>query len=709
MLVYTVITGILIFLISAIDIHSQESALPGSGNSNFINKIEYDQINNIYKFIYIGKDCTIEYKYDIERGYSFNGIKVSFKDYSFYPSYYGGVSIKDSYGREYYSWSDGVEFENKKIIIGGNYIATDWIMKTNSNSYFHFRFNIKISGKTLIINLKDLGMIDPNYRSDYSNCFSIQLDRCEDAISPVIVKIPYLTTFGILYSNDLFTSMFFDWNKTNSSQIYPENKIFSSSSVYYSQNAAYFPKTDGKYNAMEETIYLTCSPEITETFPNIPNPVSGYKNISMRNVVFDNWDEGFSRIHKRTRKLINNDCKNLWLIIHNWQNGGYDNKLPEVLPSNSDYGGDSALKSLSNYCRSKNILFSLHENYTDFYTNGIYFKNEDVGLTPDGEFIKAWKNKYGQSYLMKPSRINQYINDISSKVKMLFNTNASFIDVKAARNPSDYIDYDYRVQYAGMFKGTYENYKNVGNTLRKIHRGPVSSEGYNHFLYIGYFDDIAPQIETTDPVNSSGKSGYYLPLIVDFDLLKMHEKAMVHGLGYLERFFLKDNYWQHMGRSKDSLLIYTATEIAYGHGGFIQSNSYNYEVMANIEYNYVYPLQLLYGNSKVKKIIYHNNGKLYSLSEYIKAFPYSFDKFNSKDFLSQAIIEYENGLKIYVNRHPSRQWRVNSGNKNLKGWFNFHAVINNKKKIKKTVNNPGEIILPSSSGWFCYSPNKPTY
>lgn len=687
---------------------AQESTIPGLGNKDYNNTVTYDFENKICRFNYSGRDCNIDYIYDVTKGYSFNGIQAVYKNSTYYPSFFGGVSVKDQNNNNYYSWSEGIEFENINTDFRNNSITTEWIMKKGDDFYYHYNFQISISGKSLIIKVKDLGKIDHNSRAFYSNCFSFQLDRCENVSNPVIVKIPYLTTFGILYSNGLFTSMFFDWTKTNSSQIYAENKKISEKSVYYSQNSFYYPKTNGKYNPLEETIYITASPEITETFPNIPNPVARYKDLSVKHVVFDNWDEGFKKIQNNTQKLLKSGYEKLWLIIHNWQNGGYDNKLPEVLPSNSNHGGDAAMKKLSLFCRTNKILFSLHENYTDFYTNGIYYKIEDVGLTPDGEKIKAWKNSYGQSYLMKPSRMQFYIDNISKKVHQTFNSNSSFIDVIAARNPSDYIDYDHNVLNAGKFAGTYNNYKNTGNILREIHKGPVSSEGYNHFLYIGYFDDITPQIQTTDEIGANEKSGYYLPLIVDFDLLKMHDKTMVHGVGYLERFFHKGNYWQHMGRSRDSLLIYSATEIAYGHGGFIQSNSYNYEEMARLEYIYVYPMQLLYGNSRPVRILYNLNNTLVSLSDYIKKFPNTFDKFNSKDFLSQVFVEYQNGVKVFVNRHPGKSWKIKF-DKNVKGWFNYNALIKNKKVLKRTGKNPGKITLPVSNGWFCYSPQKPDY
>ncbi len=702
------INVIFILLGSHCGLFAQTTPMPGLNKSNYTNSVSSEK-SGIILFKFSTGSRSLTYGYSLKNGSSFNGIKVSTGGYTFFPSYFGGVSaISPVTNIRYYMWSEEIK---KKLLgsrVSGDTLIAEWVIYKESEFYFHYEYKISIKGMTLIIRVKDLGKIKNHPINNYAYASFFQLDRCEDAVEPVNISIPYLTTFNILYTNNLFTSIFFDWTKTNASQIYPVTGKFSNSSVYYSQTAYYKKKTNGKYNKLDETIYLTVSPDLDEVLPNIPNPVSEFKSASVNHLVYDNWDKGFNKIISDTKTLKQNGIDSLWLIVHDWQNGGYDNKLPDVLPSNSLYGGNTALKELSALCRSYKYLFSLHENYSDFYPNAKSYKTEHIALDSKGEYIKAWKTSEVQSHLLKPVKVNDYLNSISSKIKKTFSTNASFVDVMAARNPSDYVDYDYESSYAGKFKGTYTYYKNAAKQLRKIHKGPVSSEGYNHFLYVGYYDDITAQILDAEFNKNPAIGGYYRPLLVNFDLLKMHNKSMVHGVGYLERFFSKNNIWQsHMGRSKDSILICSATELAYGHGGFIQSNSYDYLEQAKIEYEFVYPMQLLYGNANVKKILYNDDGNLISVSDYIKKYPLVFNDIQSDKFLSQVYIEYDNGVKIYVNRNNFKEWQIFLNNSN--GWYNYNAVVNGTALLKTDTQSPGNVILPKSNGWLCYSTYKPLY
>ncbi|MEO8208917.1 MAG: DUF5696 domain-containing protein [bacterium] len=682
--------------------------MPNSPVGSYKNKVSYSSDGKKYYFEYSGDDYSMKYVYDLNKGASFNGIKLIDNDLNFYPSYFGGPGITLSDNREYFIWSENIVNENLKSEMIGDTIITEWIMKKGDEYYFHYQYKISIMGKTLIVRVSDLGKIKNYPIKDYASAFAFHLDRCENAIDPVVIGIPYLTSFNILYTNNLFTSIFFDWTKTNSSQIWPYEGKYSSTSSYFSQYALYDRKTNGKRNKLDETIYLTVSPELEEVLPNIPNPISEYKNVSINRAVFDNWEGGFNLINNSITKLKNSGIDSLWLIVHNWQNAGYDNKYPDVLPANSVYGGNKSLKEVRNLCKSFGYLFSLHENYTDYYPNASSYSVNDVALTPGKELVKAWKTETIQSYLLKPSRAKKYLIPFSTNIHNTFETDASFIDATAARTPSEILDYDYRVKDAGKFIGTLNAYIEIAGKLKKIHKGPVSSEGYNHFYYIGYYDDLTPQIETALVSSERLYSGYYNCLLVDFDLRKMHEKTMVHGVGYYERFFYKDNYWQYMGRGKDSALIYSATELAYGHGSFFSSLSSNILEQASLEYNYVYPLQLLYGNAKAVKILYNDNGRLITISDYIKKYPHTFDKFKSPDFLSQVFIEYDNGLRVYVNRHPTKSWKLNFKELNsetLNGVFNYHLITNGSDVLYNGNSSPGSnVTLPKSNGWFCYFP-----
>jgi hypothetical protein len=385
-----------------------------------------------------------------------------------------------------------------------------------------------------------------------------------------------------------------------------------------------------------------------------------------------------------------------------------------------NYGSTNELQNLISNVINKGDLFSLHENYVDYWKNTSYYHDKDVAKDSKGKPVLTWNNgdckDNPQAYLMKPSAVDSYIDLVTRAIKNNFTPNSSYLDVHSAMNPSDRVDYDGNNR--GLFRNTYTAYRNLGDKMRKVYGGPISGEGYQHMLYIGYFDDIEAQIHTGSATNGEYqgnrdffKQGYYLPLLVDFDLLKMHPKAMVHGVGYINRFFTDRDNHEHPGQkcnkyTRDQFEITRATEIAYGHGGFITSPggvdysdatcNDNYDYMAddiNVALNeqkYVYPLQLLYGDDIATSILYKDptSDKMLTASEYIKKYPESFNDINSDNFMSKVYIQYGNGLSIYVNRHPKTNWNINIPS--------YSKIISKAPEVQINGNN---YSLPPKSSW----------
>lgn len=268
------------------------------------------------------------------------------------------------------------------------------------------------------------------------------------------------------------------------------------------------------------------------------------------------------------------------------------------------------------------------------------------------------------------------------------------MDVHSAVDPWVPVDYDHNVANAGKYAEVVNPYRHLAELMRQHHGGPVSGEGKFHFMYAGYFDDIEPQIH----------SGKWLPLLVDFDLMKMHNKYSAHGVGYFPRFFCHENGQPDYDKAYtiDSAKEYIANELAYGHGGFIVLKSLDYAIL---EYKHVLPAQKLYANANPVNIEYNDNGTSRGVSEYISNHPTTFDDIDSPDFMSQVRVEYDNGVVVCANRHPSRTWNVTVGNP--KGWFNYNAIINGNNKTAVEVSNRTQYLLPPLSGWVVYSPTIP--
>jgi hypothetical protein len=699
------------------------------------NTITFDGVD--YKLSYIGQNgSTLTFTYPKSNDGSLHNLKATINnDYTFYPSYYGGPTMILADGSELYPFpSEGLTFNlmDIKQIPDTNGIRVSWEMVKGENR-ISYNYDLIIYGRTLIIRA---------YSNSESRIGRFFTDRCESVANPFTIGVPYLTMFNLLYSNHsnakdkVFMSLFFDWTQTNSSELRSRDDPYNDSSKYFAPNAIYNPYYDGvnnnQRNELDETIYLTIAPEIENVFPNLPNPVSIYKTQSIKSIIWDHNEGslGASEFHwanvqynRLKDSLSKYDLSKIWLICHAWQKNKYDCNLPDVTTTDQfhQYGSTNELENLISNVTNKGDLFSLHENYVDYWKGTPYFNDADAAKDWKGKSVLTWYNKScpgnEQAYLLKPSVVNTYINLVTRSIKNNFTPNSSYLDVHSAMNPSDRIDYD--GINMGMFRNTYNSYKNLGSKMREIYGGPVSGEGYQHMLYIGYFDDIEAQIHTGSATNGEYqgnkdyfKQGYYLPLLVDFDLLKMHSKAMVHGIGYINRFFTDSDNHEHPGQrcfkyTKEQFAISRATEIAYGHGGFVTSPggidysdstcNDNYDYMGDCidvalnEQKYVYPLQLLYGDESVKSILYKdpNSEKMLTASDYIKKYPDSFNNIASDNFMSQIYIEYSNGLYIYVNRHPRFVWTISVPSKS--------KIISQAPGVLNTNNINYE--LPAKASW----------
>lgn len=638
--------------------------------------------------------------FDLNKSNTLSAFKIKYKNSEFVASNFGGIAVINRNGELFQPWSPGVKYLllNKKE--SGNQFTAEWVMYKDNDFYYHYEVKVDIDENQTVIHFQELGNLDFDGLPSYAaSAYALYLDRCESAINPVVIGIPYLTMFNILFANDCFVSMYFDWNKTNASQIIAYNeKSFSKTSEFYSQYALYNQLTNGMRNKLDETVYLKVSDNIDNVLPDLPNPVSKYKKESSERLVFDDWDD-LNSIMGNIEKINQSGIKNIWHIVHSVQRSI---SSPVMSFYNLTLDDKENVKLVSEYDKRYGILLSVHENYCEMFTKSKEFNKNNLSLSSNGNFIFNWYDGLSAdtSYLVKPVKLFDYVSSFSRNVHSDYNTNSSFHDVTSSYDPSKFVDYDYKTEGAGKFETPYRVFRSLADTLRMIHQGPVSGEGLAHFLYVGYYDDISSaQIHTAQSLPGSygteTNGGYYKPILVNFDLLKMKEKATVHGVGYYDRFFYNHEMGRNIGRDRDSILMYSATEIAYGHGSFFRTLE-----QGEIEYKYVYPVQLRYGLASVKEIWYNDNGSLISASDYIRRHPYTFDKIDNKDFMGQIMVMYDNGLIVYVNRHPTKKWDLNISHS--KTFVSAHCILSGSELLSCGENNITPCELPPNNGWLCY-------
>ena len=696
-----------LFLLFVVSVYSQSTPQPTQVSGT--NAVTYDNGTSTYKFTL---NSTVLYEYSLLKGGSFNALRARVSPTTtFLPSNFGGVKAILG-GQERTPWDVGVTFKLlSNSLLSGDTVLAYWAMIYGVDTC-KYKYKLKMAGRTLIT------IVEADSTSPTSTKASgFDLDRCEEAANPMVLGVPYLTLFNLLLADSVYTSFFFDWEVTNASESYPKNATYSATSKHYAQGVLYHQKTNGIMNRLKEKIYLTFSPNIEDVLPNIPNPVSPYLSASANRIVWDYW-ESFGKLTKAPYRhldsLWNNGIRNIWLLIHVWQRMGYDNQLPDITPAtlynDPNFGGQDSLISIINNVKGKGYLVGLHENYFDIDDNSPTYSNDGgsqiiVAKNSGGNPLKNGTRSWGAGYwLIKPSKAAHYIRanyngDLWSHFGLKdYPTNSSFLDIHSSVDPSKAVDYEATELNAALIRQPLSLYRALGDTLRNIHQGPVSGEGRNHLLYLGYFDDVEAQINSGDTLHF----GFRSPLLVDFDLRKLHPKALVHGVGYYQRFYASSDYGQNWNTlSREDVMSYIATELAYGHGSFIPSPGRTYSLIDNskLEQKHVFPMQKAYVNTTPSQILYNHAGTMLTSSDYIRTYSASYDDTTSNDFMSQVRIEYSNGVVVCVNRHPRLSWTVNVGISG--GWFDYHTST----ALDTGISSSTTFLLPSRNGWVCYDPS----
>jgi hypothetical protein len=345
------------------------------------------------------------------------------------------------------------------------------------------------------------------------------------------------------------------------------------------------------------------------------------------------WGNTFSDTTRYLETLKGYGVDELAIIYHVWQNHGYDNGLPEHLPANEARGGDLQMRMLGTTAKRLGYLFSLHENYIDYYPNFPEYTDEAVALDSRGGKIAAWymPSTGIQSYRLKPSWIERYVADQSPQIHRRYRTTAAYLDVHSVGLPFQ-LDFDAEAPGASSLRYTFERICELFESMRRIHGGPLFGEGNFHAVWAGRIDGCEAQI--------GGRGGEINPVLPDYDLLKVHPLAVNHGMGYYTR-------WQREKRGtldQEDMTKYRAQELAYGHAGF-----FNTGAMANLsqvlqEYYLVQPLQARYAPSAIRTIRYlfdpePDGGGRWVTSEVACL----------TDAPRKVHTAYENGLNLWIN------------------------------------------------------------
>lgn len=441
------------------------------------------------------------------------------------------------------------------------------------------------------------------------------------------IAVPYLSGVQVEYlpHEDLFVSAHLHW-------------LASSATQHEITRASYLPLTGGGRSTLSERVDFSAAWHLDEVLPNIPNPPSPFLRDLADRVVLDVWGGRYEDIAARLEGLHALGVDRCVVLVHDWQRSGYDNALPAHLPAASDKGGDPGMKVLVATATKLGYRIALHENYVDYYPNYEGFREADIALDSEGRRQNAWYNPGTkiQSFAVQPNAILPLARTQTPEIHRRFGTNANYLDVHSAVPPWFHVDQRAGEAGAGQFRRVFDVHAKLWKYERETRGGPVFGEGNNHWYWSGLLDGAEAQFGSGWP----GGKGESVPLLVDFDLLRIHPLQLNHGMGYYER------WWDERTGPKRPLMAaldqYRMQEVAFAHAGFLGAPTWSNQPLAWLEHHLLAPVMARVVNAAPLRIEYEWDGRWLDASEAVR---------RGADF--QCVrVTYDDGLTVVANQSP---------------------------------------------------------
>jgi hypothetical protein len=588
---------------------------------------------NRYAFLYEGKDGTLVYRFDATRG--LNGIRAA----------WNGRAVWNIAEAAVRFGQDTVEPALTTVRQQGGIITAEYTDGTI--------LRLQIVQKSLIIDVIN--------RSGKAT--DLHFGQFTNVQQPRAIYIPYITYGGshptVLLSRAgnrwVFTSLWLDWYRSNGSE--PYGAEYAAGEVArINGGVRYHPKTDGTRNPMFERIFLTVSPMLEEVLPTIANPVGLHAKMAVDRLWQETWGPAdYEQEMKRSRRLRAYGIEKLIQCNHEitWRDGGESFTLrTRAAPGK---GGDDALKRFVAHQRSLGWFSGLYTNYCDFAPVNEYWNPDFVQRQSDGEWRPAWP----RNWALKPLKAVEFDSVLAPQIKAKYNPNSAYTDVHTAVPPWGYNDYDARVPGAGTFAQTFYAYGELLRNDSRVYGGPIFSEGTYQWMYAGLADGNYALAYNNRPLAVE-------PLLPVFDLYQIHTKECDIGMAWTSWFCDAIPNWrapENIDRAIDRFLLHT---LAYGHIGWLVEEEHGIERTCR-SYYMLQQVQARYGLIAPQRIAYWDGSKLVGVSEaVIRDLPRT---------RRQLYVEYPNGLKLWLNDHPSEEWKVAIGSRTFvlppAGWLAY--------------------------------------
>lgn len=276
--------------------------------------------------------------------------------------------------------------------------------------------------------------------------------------------------------------------------------------------------------------------------------------------VFDLWGGRYAENAEKLARCFDYGLTNSLVMMHVWQRWGYDYRLPDIFPPNPSLGTLEDLKRLGELCRSRGVLWGLHDNYIDFYPDATGFSYDHITFTADGQPRRAWLNesREAQSYQFRPDRIMPFLRRNLNLIVPALRPTASFVDVFTSASSFDFYDRH------GKFHSKRETQRCWGEAFALLEKrcGPAVSEAGGDHL-IGWLAGADCQFLQLTP-----RPARYCNAVVCRDWSRVpwfdavhHTRFSLHGVGYSNRYQGRRSREEHGIESDD----YISSELLTAH------------------------------------------------------------------------------------------------------------------------------------------------
>lgn len=604
----------------------EDTILPtcAAPHKNFVEKD-----GTTYRLIYLGEDGRLCYTIVPKSG-TLSDVSVSWKDgSSIMPLANGGIVFAGQ--------PTPVAAKMTANKSSTDSVSTQWAF-TDADGVHPYSITYRIRGKTLIVDIevKDESGVEFHFGT------------VKGLANPKLIEVPYLNLGlagsgpRVLYANGLFVLGLLDWYNTLASTFDGTAELISFTEAAINRGSKYLPRTDGHRNPLRERVFLTISPDFHEVLPNIPNPPSprlAWASKYMYQMINPPIQPGFLRL--LTLYGVDHTFAISWGRVCITRQG--DSYTYRMRPR-----PDLTIEELAEYAKQVRALghvFGLAGGGRDFCPLSEHWDENLVALEPDGNWRRGWPS----NYIINHAAARSLARKSASRWKELYGPNVFYLDVNTHPSPWQNSN-DYNALYPGaaMLKWGFRWNCDLMLEMRKHHEFIVS-EGGHRWMYAGISEGDYATIPSRTPP-------YQCPIIVDFDLLKIHPLQHGVGMGYHPIAFYPDQGpaaeqakkdWERNGFDR-----YIAATIAFGHMGCL-SGCAGWPLSRTIRYfALIWPLQQEYLTDTVAEIRYHNGENFITPSRALAT---------DAHLKGRVYVRYSRGLEVMVNYNENETWKVELG------------------------------------------------